>query len=1030
MLATRVVPCRAPLRPACLLVAATLSLLTSVSAQPADGCRYLIIAADQYVDALQPLSEWKTAKGVAAAIVPLSVTGSTPTAVRAFIRNAWNNWPLKPEFVLIAASPAQLPGYDYDNDCYYGDMSGDYLMEIPVGRFPAENMVECVTMVNRTLAYELLSDSADSAWTLKGTTIANEEDTLYPDPYYLPDCRFVHSLWQAAGYSHIDSLSNLAGHHSGHVVQALNDGRAFITYRGLAGGGWTWPFWFFWPDSSWHNHRRLPVIVSATCATMSVAPEEEMLGNAAMRCGTPESLVGPIAFFGTTRLASACSHFRSACYRGFFKALFAESVPTIGAATLRGRYRVDSLYRDQFHYEEWALFGDPELGVWTGLPSRITVAHDTVITTGARTLAVAVQHQGAPVPGARVCLWLDSTVYAIDTTDAAGMAELAISPAHAGQLNVTVTGLNLRPYRGTCRVLFAGGPFVLYQKHVVNDSPPGGNGDGCVSPGETIVLPLWVQNYGDSVARNVSGRLASADTFCRVLDSVRFFGTIPGRDSGSTGPAGFRFLVSAGCPDGRLLRFSLRCADSLGSNWVSAFSIAVGAPLLEFCDTIITDSLGNRNNRPDPEETCSVVVGLRNSGFGPARDVVARLRCPDPRLTVLDSIGTIGDIPSWNVRSNLADPFQLVTSRLVPETRITCSLHVAAAGASRTFSLPITFGRLSGTDPLRDGPREPPLYWAYDDGDTLWPEHPVFDWVETRGRGFRLNVGLNNNDTVFLPAAFGPFIYYGQRCTVLTVSAHGWVAPGLTGYRSALNVRLPKNSGPPLLAVNWDGFRPDSGNGVWCWHDTLGRRFVIEWDSLHYVNPASRWDRFQLVIHDTTRAARDGASVFDFQYATASGFTSATLGIQDQSGTIGITCIHDTSRHRATMPICPGRAIRFTTNPPIVGLAEPSGPPLNIRHSPLATLLPNPCRGRALLHFASPPTEPVLIRIYDAAGILRHSTLVTRRSSLATRHSPLPLDLSSFPAGIYFVRLTNPLGTHHSTPDTQSFPPLKLILAP
>ncbi|MEO0086090.1 MAG: T9SS type A sorting domain-containing protein, partial [candidate division WOR-3 bacterium] len=635
--------------------------------------------------------------------------------------------------------------------------------------------------------------------------------------------------------------------------------------------------------------------------------------------------------------------------------------------------------------------------------------------------------QDAPVPGAKVCLWLDSTVYAIDTTDASGRAELAISPGHAGNMSVTVTGRNLRPYRGTCRVLFAGGPSVLYLKHAISDSPPGGNGDGCVSPGETVTLPLWVQNYGDSTARAVSGRVVSADTFCRILDSLKSFGTIPARDSGSTGPAGFCFSVSANCPDGRLLSFTLRCTDSLGSSWVSGFSIPVGAALLEFCDTIITDSLGNRNGRPDPEETCAVVVGLRNTGFGFARDVVARLRCPDPRLTILDSIGTIGDIPPWNVRSNLADPFRLVTSRLVPETRIVCSLHVAISGATRTFNLPMTFGRLSGTDPLRDGPREPPLYWAYDEADTLWPEHPVYDWVETRGRGTRLDLGLTKNDTIFLPPAFGPFRFYGQRCTTLTVSAHGWVAPGLTGYRNAVNQRLPKGSGPPLLCVNWDGFRPDSGNGVWFWHDTLGRRFVIEWDSVHYVTPSTHWDKFQIVIWDTTLAARDGSTVFDFQYATANGFTGATVGIQDPTGQVGITCLHDTSRSRATMPMRPGRVVRFTTNPPIVGIAEPSSPSLPVSHSSPITISPNPCPGRALLRFASPPAGPLLIRIFDASGSLRLTSL---KSPSAGLKSGIHLNLSALPAGIYFVHITTPSHAHRLSLTPLRSPPLKLILTP
>jgi hypothetical protein len=45
------------------------------------GAKYLIIAPDSYVSALQPLADWKTKKGVKAMIAPLSVTGSSTSQI-------------------------------------------------------------------------------------------------------------------------------------------------------------------------------------------------------------------------------------------------------------------------------------------------------------------------------------------------------------------------------------------------------------------------------------------------------------------------------------------------------------------------------------------------------------------------------------------------------------------------------------------------------------------------------------------------------------------------------------------------------------------------------------------------------------------------------------------------------------------------------------------------------------------------------------------------------------------------------------
>ncbi|MBM3315664.1 hypothetical protein FJY71_07515, partial [candidate division WOR-3 bacterium] len=202
-------------------------------AQVEQGARFLIIAADSFAPAAQTLADWRTATGQQAAVRTLSQTGASPTQVRTYIRNAWNTWPVKPEYVLLLCSPTQLPGYGYDNDCYYGDMTGDYLMEIPVGRIPAWNLSECRTMLAKTLAYEKLAGWSDSSWVLRGSTVIGEDNPGNPDTLYWPDCFYAHDRWTAHGYTRADSFYNLWGHTTSQLNSALNNGRSFMTYRGV-----------------------------------------------------------------------------------------------------------------------------------------------------------------------------------------------------------------------------------------------------------------------------------------------------------------------------------------------------------------------------------------------------------------------------------------------------------------------------------------------------------------------------------------------------------------------------------------------------------------------------------------------------------------------------------------------------------------------------------------------------------------------------------------------------------------------------
>ncbi len=985
-----------------LVILALLSAGARLPAQLGTGCRYLIIAADEYVSVVQPLAEWKTSKGMSARVVPLSVTGTTPTQVQNYVRNAWANWPTRPENLLLCCAPRHLPGNNNDDDCYYGNMQGDYRMEIAVGRLPAENVSECRAMVAKILAYERTPPVTDTIWYRQGTTIVAEDDSLNPDPYYFTDSRHAHQLWRTAGYTRIDSFGPSGS--TTRVVTALNDGRAYITYRGVAGGVWSMPYYTFFPDATWQNRGRMPIVISATCETITLAPSEVMLGNACLRYGSEAGLGGMVAFFGTSMSGYELSQYRSAVYRGFFDAVFSEGAGSLGAATLRARFRVDSLYHRRDRYVEWCLLGDPDLALWTRPPRTITVTHDSLYRLGGPLFPVAVLTEGQPVAGAIVCCWMDTAVYVIDTTDSSGRAELDISSNRPGLMQVTVTGPNLRPYSGSCRLEIQGGPFCAYHRYVISDPAPGGNGDSCISPGETFDLPVWVRNWGDSAAGSVTATLSTLDTLALVLDSTCLLGTVLPDDSLLTPGTGFRCRVGPTCPEGRNLLMNLRCASG-PHVWDSRFRVPVGLPALELTDTSIVELEGNGNQRFDPNEAAALRVTLYNSGQGTALNLRATLRSLDPRLSVEDSLALLPDAGPGTATSNSSNPFVVRAGNMVPQTEIPCSLIVSAPGRQWRFGFGIVVGITTNRDPVPDGPRVPALYWAFDDTDTAYAEHPDFSWVELRGSGTRLTLGDNTTVTLDLPETFGPFYYYGQRYTRLSVCANGWVAPGTTTFTGYASRRLPAQVGTPLIAVNWDDLYPPYGGGVLYALDSAGHRLIVEWDSVHYRARSTQFDKFQFILYDSTLAAADGNNEFMFQYRYNRSMTTSTVGLQDSTNTIGMTLLYRNSYHAAAAPIYSGRAIKFTTDVPIPGFAEERVLPDNRRVA--FQVSPNPARGSVVLFcnvqsaFCNLNSSSALLSIFDAAGrLVLHSSFDLRTSSFA-------LDLCSLAPGVYFVSLTS-----------------------
>jgi hypothetical protein len=517
---------------------------------------------------------------------------------------------------------------------------------------------------------------------------------------------------------------------------------------------------------------------------------------------------------------------------------------------------------------------------------------------------------------------------------------------------------------------------LTYLKSTIDDQPPGGNGDGIINPGEAINLPVWVVNRSDRGATGVRGvlRKTSADTLVTVTDSVRRFGTVGAGDSAFTGANGFKFRVAAACTNRYVLPLTLVCVDTLDSTYASSLPLTVGAPQLVQNGVRCWDPRpgGNNNGRLDPGENDEIALGLQNIGLGNAQNVSARLASGDARLTILDSVGTYGNVPHDSTIYNAGDRFRVLASGAIPpETQIPCTLSITGDGYQATRVFMLAVGALTAVDPIPDGPRTPARYYAYDDVDSMYVSCPEFSWVEINNLGTRLT--YSQNDAVVmvnLPTGFGPLKFYGQRYTQVSVSADGWLCPGNYTTSDYSNTGLPDPSTPPgMICVNWDDLHPVSGGGgagyVYYYHDAANHRFVVEYDSVEYYSGSTR-DKFEVVIYDTTRATPTGDNGVLVQYLTANGYTSSTLGIEDPGRTIAIQDLFDGTYHRAAAPIVPGRAILYTTDSVVTGVGEVGSAAGPLRLGLHAA--PNPARRAAQLRFDLPRDGRVKLVVLDASG--------------------------------------------------------------
>jgi hypothetical protein len=309
-------------------------------------------------------------------------------------------------------------------------------------------------------------------------------------------------------------------------------------------------------------------------------------------------------------------------------------------------------------------------------------------------------------------------------------------------------------------------------------------------------------------------------------------------------------------------------------------------------------------------------------------------------------------------------------------------------------------GEITITDPIPDG--DPAIYYAYDDIDSLYRQHPVYRWIELRNRGTQLPI-ISDDQTIRIPLPF-VFKYYGIRYTdSLSVCSNGWISPIRTTSAVYTNQPLPDptSSNPhAMICPNWDDLYPPYGNRIWYLYEPDSHRFVIEWDSVHYFSPNTLWDKFEVIVFDTTVPTPTGDNRIVFQYYSANNYTSNTVGIENHNSTRGICGLYNGTYHRAQAPLISGRAIAFETGEPQVGIALNSPYPLSGIRLPGSIIRLTVNGSHSGLNFGL--RERAKITLYDVRG-----SKVGESSLLPNSPFFLPHYWAS---GVYFIALQLPNG--------------------
>ena len=653
-----------------------------------DVVTMIVVTPPEFEAQLGEYVEWKTQRGfhTILAVTGTPEVGATNASIQAYIHDLYNNPPAgipAPSFVVFVGDVAQMPTWTVSGDASdrpYCDVEGDLVPDIYYGRLSATNSSQLEAILEKTLMYDQYT---------------------MPDPSYLGEVCMVSgmdsgfaSVWgngqinygtthyfnAAHGiYSHT-YLYPESGSHASDIVQHVSDGVAFINYT--AHGSQT-----AWGDPSFtqaninnlQNDGQYCTAIGNCCLTGSYN-YGECFGETWLRAPNK----GAIAYIGASN--------NTQWDEDYWFGVGAGTVVVNPTYEQTGLGAYDGAFHDHGEaYEQWYvvnaalifsgnlavmegngnytyywniynLSGDPSLSTYMGVPAANAVNHPTAIFTAWTSFDVEADENSY------VGVVMDGILIGAGTVPASGTLELVMwdPPMSPGTLQITITAQNREPYVGSIEVMPPEGPFVIFEEYTCDDDNSGGsvgNGDGGADAGETIEIPVTLENVGVDPAENVVATIASDDPYIAILDGTESFGTIPPGEM-RTSLDDFDIRIAGSCPDGHELSFTLTIeADGSRYVWDAGFSITVDAPVLSLYNVMVfDDDLGNGNGIAEAGETFAYLVWLENTGSEYATGVTVNL-LSGHELVTIDGSGTSTTpaVPPGGI-SGLDPDFQITVS--------------------------------------------------------------------------------------------------------------------------------------------------------------------------------------------------------------------------------------------------------------------------------------------------------------------------------------------------------------------------------
>ncbi len=379
---------------------------------PAGGADVVIVTHTTLLPAAEALADWHRAHGRRALVVDAQDAYDEfnygiyhPKAIPALLKWARANWsqPGPSYLTLIGdghwnfkafntavypAPPIMIPPFlawvdpwqgEVPADTLFGELTGDAVPEVAVGRLVVNTLDEALTVVGKITSYD---ESARLAgWQQQALFVADNNDGV--DFAGSSDAAIAHLPSDIApekvylGITHPDAASA-----KGAIAAAINDGALMVQYGGH-GATWRWTeeaIWTVSDVSGLANGARLPVVVTFNCLDGYFAhpdPAQQSIAETMQR----RAGGGSVAAISPSGLGTQADqqNFRLI----LMDILFEQGTRELGLALQQAKQQFAALYGDNYLLYTQSLYGDPALrlpGFAAAVPQapRLGIAADGV----------------------------------------------------------------------------------------------------------------------------------------------------------------------------------------------------------------------------------------------------------------------------------------------------------------------------------------------------------------------------------------------------------------------------------------------------------------------------------------------------------------------------------------------------------------------------------------------------------------------------------------------------------------------------